>query len=153
MRISYWSADVCSSDLAALQSRLDGERSEQDRRRAGDGDRPVADRGEEAVVVGDRGEAEFRQRIEMLAKPVDGLADAVEAEGTVEHGRNQRGVLRRLGHTGEAPDLCSRRAVPGWFLWGHGRTRRQAERRTHRARISVVDTVFSDGYRSLYTLC
>src|SRR3546814_7928890 len=106
MRISYWSADVCSSDLAALQSRLDGERSEQDRRRAGDGDRPVADRGEEAVVVGDRGEAEFRQRIEMLAQPVDGLADAVEAEGTVEQGRNQRGVLRPLGHDGEAHDLC-----------------------------------------------
>src|SRR3546814_20498336 len=75
---------------SALQSRLDGERSEQDRRRAGDGDRPVADRGEEAVVVGDRGEAEFRQRIEMLAQPVDGLADAVEAEGTVEQGRNQQ---------------------------------------------------------------
>src|SRR3546814_10311067 len=109
MRISYWSADVCSSDLAALQSRLDGERSEQDRRRAGDGDRPVADRGEEAVVVGDRGEAEFRQRIEMLAQPVDGLADAVEAEGTVEQGRNQRGVLRPLGrseeHTSELQSL------------------------------------------------
>src|SRR3546814_3714040 len=102
MRISYWSADVCSSDLAALQSRLDGERSEQDRRRAGDGDRPVADRGEEAVVVGDRGEVEFRQRIEMLAQPVDGLADAVEAEGTVEEGRNKCGVLRALGHDGVA---------------------------------------------------
>src|SRR3546814_2358019 len=76
MRISDWSADVCSSDL-----------------------------------------------IEMLAQPVDGLADAVEAEGTVEQGRNQRGVLRPLGHDGEAHDLCSRRAVPGWFLWGNGQMR------------------------------
>src|SRR3546814_2879175 len=84
------------ADAAALQSRLDGERSEQDRRRAGDGDRPVADRGEEAVVVGDRGEAEFRQRIEMLAQPVDGLADRSEEHTSELQSPNAPIVCRLL---------------------------------------------------------
>ena len=84
------------ADALVLARRVNGQRPEQQRGSAADGDRPKSDRADDHILVG-RDKGQLRQPGAALAQAVGGLSEAPWPKGAIVESFDEVVLIVRLG--------------------------------------------------------